>query len=56
MVSRWVRKPKIAMRSQKIPCRIVEEIKIRPDGNLYVSANGFAFPAGAGQILKVQLH
>jgi hypothetical protein len=27
-----------------------------PDGNLYVSVNGFGFPAGAGQIVKVQLH
>ena len=27
-----------------------------PDGNLYVSNNGFGAPAGAGQIVKVALH
>jgi hypothetical protein len=27
-----------------------------PDGNLYVSNNGFGAPAGAGQVLKVAVH
>jgi hypothetical protein len=26
-----------------------------PDGNLYVSSNGFGFPAGQGQIVKITL-
>jgi hypothetical protein len=27
-----------------------------PDGNLYVSNNGFGFPAGQGQIVKITVH
>jgi hypothetical protein len=26
-----------------------------PDGNLYVSNNGFGYPAGQGQIVKITL-
>jgi hypothetical protein len=29
---------------------------IRPDGALYVSENGFGFPAGAGRVVRITVH
>ena len=31
-------------------------LTLGPDGALYVSAFGFGFPPGAGQILRIDLH